>query len=142
MNTDMEKTDLASLERLTHVHADLRKLFMHVAQGELKFSVTEGLRTLDRQKQLLKAGASRTLNSRHLTGHALDVACWVDLDLDGKLELRWDQPLYAKFSWEVKAVARSVGIPIEWGGDWTSFKDGPHFQLPWKEYPADGTDVG
>ena len=50
------------------------------------FMVTEGLRTNDRQAALVRAGASRTLNSRHLTGHAVDVAAVVL----GGLGFRWD----------------------------------------------------
>jgi peptidoglycan L-alanyl-D-glutamate endopeptidase CwlK len=68
------------------------------------------------------------MNSRHLTGHAVDLAAVVGT------EVRWDWPLYDKLSGFMKAAAKELNIPIEWGGDW-KFKDGPHFQLPWKEYP-------
>jgi peptidoglycan L-alanyl-D-glutamate endopeptidase CwlK len=93
------------------------------------FIVTEGIRTKERQAQLVKSGASTTLNSRHLTGHAVDLAVRVDGTI------RWDWPLYYKLGAQVKEAARIEGIPIEWGGDWLKFKDGPHFQLPWSKYP-------
>jgi peptidoglycan L-alanyl-D-glutamate endopeptidase CwlK len=96
---------------------------------DIDFKVIEGCRTLARQKELVKIGASQTMNSRHLTGHAVDLAA-----LYGS-KVAWDWPLYYVLGDCVKEAARRVSIPIEWGGDWKLFKDGPHFQLPWKEYP-------
>ena len=122
--------DKLSLERLKGVHPDLVKVVHHCAANtELPFRVTEGLRTLARQKQLVKAGASKTMRSRHLTGHAVDLAAMVGGTV------RWDWPLYAQLAAEMKKSAITCKVPIEWGGDWRTFKDGPHFQLPWKEYP-------
>ena len=82
-----------------------------------------------RQEQLVKAGASQTLKSRHLTGHAVDLGAM----LNGSV--RWDWPLYDKVAAAMKAAAAELKIPLEWGGDWTTLKDGPHFQLPWSAYP-------
>jgi peptidoglycan L-alanyl-D-glutamate endopeptidase CwlK len=95
----------------------------------IDFVVTEGLRTAARQRELVSIGASRTMNSRHLTGHALDVAAW------HHGAIRWDWPLYAQIADAFKAAAQELGVPIEWGGDWASFKDGPHFQLPFSAFP-------
>jgi peptidoglycan L-alanyl-D-glutamate endopeptidase CwlK len=50
-------------------------------------------------------------------------------------EVRWDWPLYHKLDEAMKQAAAALGIEIEWGGDWKSFPDGPHFQLPWATYP-------
>jgi peptidoglycan L-alanyl-D-glutamate endopeptidase CwlK len=120
-----------SRERLVGVHPDLIIVMATAIQRtEIDFAVIEGVRTLKRQKELLAAGASKTLKSRHLTGHAVDIAPWVHG------EIRWDWPLYNTLSKTVKQAAKDCGIHIEWGGDWKSFKDGPHWQLPWKEYPA------
>lgn len=119
-----------SLSRLKGLHPDLRKVMDRaIATTDIDFTVLEGLRTLERQKQLVASGASKTLNSRHLDGHAVDIAPF----LDG--EIRWDWPLYRKLSVIVKQAAKDVNVPIEWGGDWIKFKDGPHWQLPWKKYP-------
>lgn len=121
--------DPRSASRMVSVHIDLRRVIYRAAEiTPIDFIVTEGLRDLDRQKQLMAAGASKTLNSRHLTGHAVDLAA----RLDG--EIRWDWPLYYKLADAVKEAARLEGVPIEWGGDWRKFKDGPHFQLPIKVY--------
>jgi peptidoglycan L-alanyl-D-glutamate endopeptidase CwlK len=87
------------------------------------FIVTEGLRTKERQAQLVAAGASQTMNSKHLTGHAVDLAAVVDG------EVRWDWPLYHKLAGVMKQAATETHTPIAWGGDWVTFKDGPHFQL-------------
>lgn len=119
-----------SLNLLKGVHPDLVKVIKRAIEiTDVDFVVIEGLRTLDRQKELLKKGATTTLNSRHLTGHAVDIAPIVG----GKVS--WDWPLYHKLAKAVKQAAKEVKVPIEWGGDWKSFKDGPHWQLPFKQYP-------
>ncbi|WP_319413852.1 M15 family metallopeptidase [uncultured Cohaesibacter sp.] len=101
----------------------------------MDFTVLEGVRTYARQKRLVAAGASKTMNSRHLVtgdgyGHAVDIAPYVH----GAVS--WDWPLYYRLAPAVKRAAEELSVPIEWGGDWRSFKDGPHWQLPWKEYPG------
>ena len=93
------------------------------------FMVTEGLRTAERQRQLVAAGASRTLNSRHLSGHAVDVAALVDGTV------RWDWPLYPRIAEAVKAAAKARGVGLVWGGDWPRLRDGPHFELDRRAFP-------
>ena len=118
-----------SRERLVGVHPDLIIVFATAIQRtDIDFTVLEGVRTLERQKQLVASGASKTLKSRHLTGHAVDIAPLVDG------EVRWDWPLYDKLAVTIKKAAENCGIPIEWGGDWRTFKDGPHWQLPWRTH--------
>ena len=120
-----------SLAKLQGVHPDLRRVMDRALQeAAIDFRVLEGLRTVTRQKQLVASGASQTMRSRHLTGHAVDIAPLVG----GKVS--WDWPLYYRLAPAVKLAAQAEGVPIEWGGDWTSFKDGPHWQLPWASYPA------
>ncbi len=119
-----------SLKRLEGVHPDLVKVIKRaISCSPIDFTVLEGTRTLARQKQLMAAGATRTMNSRHLTGHAVDIAPLVNGSV------RWDWPLYHQLALVVKKAAADLGIPITWGGDWRSFKDGPHWELPWKVYP-------
>ena len=118
-----------SRERLIGVHPDLIVVFATAIQmTDMDFSVIEGMRTLKRQKELLAAGASKTLKSRHLTGHAVDIAPYVGGSI------RWDWPLYERLGIIVKKAAKICEIDIEWGGDWKSFRDGPHWQLPWSKY--------
>lgn len=118
-----------SLARLEGVHPDLVRVVKRAIEiTPIDFTVTEGLRTVDRQRALVAAGASQTMKSRHITGHAVDLAALV------LGEVRWDWPLYAKLAGAMKAAAKEVAVPLEWGGDW-KMKDGPHFQLPWANYP-------
>lgn len=126
----MFKLSQRSKDRLQGVHPDLVKVVEHAIEiSTVDFAVLEGLRTPERQKVLMEAGASQTLNSRHITGHAVDLGAWVDG------EVRWDWPLYHQIAKAMKAAAAELNIPIEWGGDWSRFADGPHWQLPRKEYP-------
>lgn len=121
-----------SLDNLKGVHPDLRRVIDRALQtSPLDFIVIEGLRTAARQKQLVASGASQTLNSRHLTGHAVDL---LPIGHDGKAAFDW--PLYHKLGPAVKQAAKDLGVAIVWGGDWRTFKDGPHFELDRKVYPA------
>lgn len=122
-----------SLKNLQGVHPDLVRVVHRADElvaAPLGFIVTEGLRTLERQKKLVEAGASRTLASRHITGHAVDLMA----TLDG--QGRWDWPLYAKVAEAMKQAAAELSVALEWGGDWVTLKDGPHFQLSHGAYPA------
>ena len=119
-----------SYKRLEGVHPDLvRVVERAIAITEVDFVVLEGLRTKERQVELVKAGASRTMNSRHITGHAVDLGAWVDKQVD------WSWPLYAKIATAMKKAATEQNVPIVWGGDWRTFKDGPHFELNRSKYP-------
>lgn len=115
---------------LNSVHSELALLMTSAERDSpVHFEITEGLRTQERQAQLLKAGASRTMNSRHLTGHAVDIVCLVDG------EVRWDWPLYERVAEHIKRVAEQMDVDIIWGGDWR-MRDGPHYELDRDRYPA------
>lgn len=135
-----------SLSRLEGVHPDLvRVVKKAAAMSDLDFTVLEGLRTLARQKQLMAQGATRTMNSRHLTGHAVDLGAMVGG------AVRWDWGLYLKLAEFVRSASIHENVPIRWGGTWKlltdikgpitakvlsrSFPDGPHFELPRSAYP-------
>jgi len=127
-------------EKLQGVHPHLLAVIVRAADtAPMDIIVLEGVRTLERQRQLVAKGASTTLRSRHIPGpngysHAVDVA-----PVDSKGNASWDWDLYFKLSPVIKQATRDLGYPIEWGGDWRTFKDGPHWQLPWASYP--GTTV-
>jgi peptidoglycan L-alanyl-D-glutamate endopeptidase CwlK len=124
------KLSLRSLERLQKVHPDLVRVVMRAIQlTEVDFGVTEGVRTIEKQREYVAKGASKTMNSRHLTGHAVDLAAYVGA------EVRWDWPLYHKIAAAMKSAAKELGVAIVWGGDWASFPDGPHFELDRRVYP-------
>lgn len=119
-----------SLSRLEGVHSDLIRVVRRAIElTDVDFIVLEGTRTKARQLTLFKAGATTTMNSRHLTGHAVDLGAYVGRSV------RWDWPLYHKIANAMKKASKELNVLIEWGGDWKSFKDGPHFQLSRKTYP-------
>ena len=130
--------DDRSKGNLQGVHLDLVRVMTAALQvAPFPFRVIDGLRTLARQKELVRIGASKTMRSRHLTGHAVDIVPLVDLDRDGKIETEelFNWPLIRQLAPIVKVEAAKVGVAIEWGGDWKSFPDGPHWQLTWAAYP-------
>lgn len=119
-----------SRARLVGVHPALIAVVeAAITRAPVDFMITEGLRTAERQAALVKAGASRTTRSRHLTGHAVDVAALVDG------EVRWDWPLYGRIAEAFKAAALDLKTPLIWGGDWKTLRDGPHFELDRKAFP-------
>lgn len=126
----MFKLGNRSRERLEGVHPDLVAVVERaISLSEVDFTVLEGLRSTERQKELVAKGASQTMRSRHLTGHAVDLGAWVN---DGVV---WDWKLYHMINEAMQEAGYQLDIHVEWGGNWKSFKDGPHFQLPWTEYP-------
>ena len=125
------KLSQKSIGRLSGVHQDLVDVVKRAIEiTEVDFAVLEGVRSVARQEQLVKAGASQTMKSRHITGHAVDLGAYVNGSV------RWDWPLYDKIALAMKAAAIELQVSIEWGGQWKSFPDGPHFQLTWDQYPA------
>ncbi len=113
-----------SLSRLEGVDGDLVRVVNRAIQiTEVDFTVLEGLRTEERQKILYERGASTTMKSRHLIGEAVDLGAYVDGQVD------WSWPLYYKIAEAMKKAAKELGVSITWGGDWKSFKDGPHYQV-------------
>lgn len=126
----MFKLGKRSLDNLVGVHPDLVKIVKRAIElTKVDFVVIDGVRSREEQIKLFATGASATLNSRHLTGHAVDLAAIAV----GKI--RYDWPLYYKIHDAMTAAAQELDIPLEWGGDWKKFKDGPHYQLPRKKYP-------
>lgn len=146
-----------SRDRLAGVHPDLVKVVERAIEiTEIDFTVLEGARSKARQAQLVASGASKTMDSRHLTGHAVDLAAYV------AGSTRWDWPLYYKLAEAVQQAAKELSVQIVWGGVWDrvlnqigdpadevasyvqrrkalgkkAFIDGPHFELSRKEYPA------
>ena len=115
-----------SRKALSGVHPDLVRVVEKADELGARFTVVCGLRTKDEQELLVKAGKSKTLKSRHLTGHAVDL---VDE------HFTWSEREMERIAEVVKRAAADLRIPIEWGGDWKSFIDTPHFQLPAAQYP-------
>ena len=123
------KLGTRSLQNLSGVHPDMQAVVKKAIEiTDVDFTVIEGIRHLDRQKQLLKECKSTTLNSRHITGHAVDMVPWpVDWE---------DLDRFETMAEAMKDAAEELDISIVWGGDWKSFYDAPHFELDRKVYPA------
>lgn len=126
--------------RLQGVHPDLAKV-VRLASDKCKFRVTEGLRDIARQKELVASKKSKTMNSRHLTGHAID---FIAIGDDGIAT--YDMGDMKKVAGAMREAAKECGTRIEWGalkkygGDW-NWNDSPHVQLTWKDHPAQGVST-
>ena len=118
-----------SLTALVGVHPDLVRVVKRAINlTTVDFIVGEGLRSLETQRKYVASGVSKTMKSRHLTGHAVDL--WAYL-----VTIRWEPALYVPIADAMKAAAKIEGVPIQWGFDLWGW-DSPHFQLPWKQYPT------
>jgi peptidoglycan L-alanyl-D-glutamate endopeptidase CwlK len=145
--------------RLAGAHPDLVRVVRRAAEGGVMFRVPldGGRRTPERQAELMRAGKTQTMNSRHLTGHAVDLAPMVD----GAVS--WDWKHFFPMADAIAHAARAEGVPLIWGGAWgrlvqdwpkdgakaaqdayvaerravkrKPFLDGPHFELPAAVYP-------
>ena len=116
-----------SLESLSGVHPDMVAVVKRAIEiTGVDFTVIEGLRSVERQRELLNAGKSTTMNSRHITGHAVDM---VPYPVDWNDLARFETMAHA-----MDTAADELSVPIIWGGDWKSFYDAPHFELDRKKY--------
>lgn len=119
---------------LLHVHPDLVKVIVAASQGAQKFQVVQGLRTLAQEAEAVASGHSTTMHSRHLP-NAEGLSCAVDVAALTNSHIDWNSARYPRINEQVQSAARSLGIPVEWGGLWKHLKDLGHFQLPWAQYP-------
>lgn len=118
------KLSQRSVNKLEGVHEDLVKVITEaIKTSPIDFGITSGLRTVTEQQKLVKEGKSRTMNSRHLSGHAVDVVCY----FNGKVT--WEWKYYELLAGHILGVAAKLNIPLIWGGSWATFKDGPHYEL-------------
>ena len=109
----MFKLSKRSLNNLQGVKPPLVAVVHRAIQiTEVDFVVIEGVRTLKRQQQLVEQGASQTLDSKHLTGDAVDLAAWLGT-------IRWELPLYFKIAEAMKQAAIENCVALRWGGAWT-----------------------
>jgi len=116
-----------SKQNLSGVHPDLVSVVKRAIEiSDKDFTVIEGIRNINRQRELVKAGKSTTMNSRHITGHAVDIAPW---------PISWEWEEFYPIADAMKQAAEELEIDLEWGGDWKNFPDAPHYQLSRKTYP-------
>lgn len=140
-----------SLQKLEGVHPDLVKVMkLAITNSPYDFKISNGVRTSAEQYALYCQGRTVltdkkgnklgkvtncdgiTKKSNHQAkadgyGYAIDIAM---LDPNNPKEVLWnDIAMYTKVANHIKAIAKEQGLRIEWGGDWKSFKDYPHFEL-------------
>jgi len=121
------KLGTRSIQKLSGVHPDMVNVVeLAISISDVDFTVLEGIRHINRQRELYKSGKSTTMNSRHLTGHAVDLAPW-------PISWEWDE--FYPIAEAMKTAAEELEVELEWGGDWKSFPDGPHFQLSRDTHP-------
>lgn len=118
----MTKFNTTSIRRMSGVDPRLVAV-MKAARETIPFEITEGLRTRERQRYLVSTGKSRTMNSYHLRGKAVDVVAMPG----GKVS--WNLADYRAINVAVQKAAKAAGVTVTWGGSWKSIVDGPHFQL-------------
>lgn len=133
-----------STKALAGVHPDLIKVVVLAhdlcLQNDLDFIITEGCRTLAKQRKYVAKGVSQTLKSRHIPGEdgygkAIDFAPVIDTDGDGDTEVTFAWPAFWPIVEAFEKASKELNIPVEMGARWKKFPDGPHVQLPWKGYP-------
>lgn len=139
------RLSVRSLQRLAGVHPDLvRVVVLGLQYSPHDFAVSEGLRMMGRQRELVAKGFSKTLRSKHLVqpdgwAHAVDVVAVGDLDRDGDVDaqdraLTWDRGVYTQIAAGVLQAADALGVAVRWGGEFKTrdgrpWFDGPHFEL-------------
>ena len=117
------------LKKLQGVDANLVKVIKEAAKtAKVPFKVLEGLRTAEKQMEYFKKGTSRLDGVRKKSKHQLGKAVDIVPLINGKPEVRSWTPFYPMAD-NVKAAAKRLGVKVTWGGDWKSFKDGPHFEV-------------
>lgn len=120
----MFKLSKSSLDKLKGVDEELVAVVKRAIElTEVDFGITEGVRNIERQRQLVNDGKSQTMKSKHLIGRAVDVVAYVD----GKVS--WNKEHYYTIAEAFKQAAEELNVAIRWGGDFKSFFDGPHFEL-------------
>lgn len=120
----MPKLNATSIRRMSGVDPRLVAVIKAAAEiSDVPFDVTEGLRTRERQRYLVATGKSKTMNSYHLRGKAVDLVA----KPGGKVS--WNLADYRRINTFVQKAAKAAGVTITWGGSWKSIVDGPHWQL-------------
>jgi peptidoglycan L-alanyl-D-glutamate endopeptidase CwlK len=120
----MTKFNATSIRRMSGVDPRLVAVMKEArAASPIPFEITEGLRDKERQRYLVRTGKSRTMNSYHLRGKAVDVVAMPG----GKVS--WSLPDYRAINTAVQKAAKAAGVTVVWGGSWKSIVDGPHFEI-------------
>ena len=141
-----------SLSNLEGVDERLVEVVKHaITITKIDFGVIDGVRTIEEQRGLVASGASQTMKSKHIDGHAVDLMAYIGS------RASWELNLYDDIADAMKAAAIDIEVPIRWGAAWNvpdirdwdgtmqdamdfyvdtrrsqgrrPFIDGPHFEL-------------
>ena len=130
--------DPRSESNLVGVHPDLAKVIRTAAQYPQPFEAVYGLRTIAAEQQAVATGHSTTMHSRHLPNRD-GLACAVDVAavIEGKVSFApgHEAAIFGQIAKQIRDAAAGLKIEVQWGGDWITFKDWGHLQLPWELYP-------
>tara|TARA_B100000073_G_C23603273_1_gene521303 strand:+ start:16 stop:471 length:456 start_codon:yes stop_codon:yes gene_type:complete len=102
-----------SLGKLEGVNDNMKLVVMKaITLTKIDFGVICGIRSQAEQEELVAKGASKTMKSRHLTGDAVDLMCY--LGSRGS----WELNLYDDVADAMKQAAQDEGVGIRWGAAW------------------------
>ena len=108
------KLSTRSQERLMGVEPELKEVvYEAIKVTKIDFGVIEGLRTEEKQKQLVESGASQTMKSKHLEGRAVDLMAYIG----GRGS--WELNVYDEIADAMKEAAVKVDVAVRWGAAWT-----------------------
>jgi len=100
-----------SKERLKGVKPELVNVLNELIKI-MDVTIIEGLRTEERQKELVASGASKTKYSKHLEGKAVDLAPY---------PIDWeDRDRFHYMGGIIRGIAKQLNVNVRWGGDWDS----------------------
>ena len=104
-----------SKEKLVGVNPDLQLVVEKAIKlTKIDFGVICGVRTLAEQTVLYNSGASKTMNSKHLTGDAVDLMAYIGS------RASWELNLYDDIADAMKQAAIDLNVPLRWGAAWNT----------------------
>lgn len=107
----LSRRSLSNLEGVNPVLVDIVHYAIDVTS--IDFGVISGVRTVEEQRELVARGASQTMNSKHLTGHAVDLMVYIGS------RASWELNLYDDVAEAIRAGAIKYDAPVRWGAAWT-----------------------
>ena len=108
------KLSTKSQERLMGLEPELKEIvYEAIKVTKIDFGVIEGLRTEEKQKQLVESGASQTMKSKHLDGRAVDLMAYIG----GRGS--WELNVYDEIADAMKEASIKVDVAVRWGAAWT-----------------------